>query len=67
MRILVDATDQSSRLEVFGMTLLERQLHSIVSAGLTPTAIDVALAPGAPAVFFSARKLEQPVPLALVF
>lgn len=48
MRILINATDPASRLVVFGMTLLERQLYAILSAGLTPTEIYIALDPGAP-------------------
>jgi len=48
LRILIDATTPESGLELFGMTLLERQLRSIASAGLEPTAVHVVLRPGAP-------------------
>jgi len=50
-------------LEVFGMTLLERQLHSIASAGLAPTAIHVALAPGTPAVSSLRERLNARFPV----
>jgi len=45
LRIWIDATDPRSELRLFGMTLLERQLHGIIEAGLTPTAIDIVLPP----------------------
>lgn len=46
MRIWIDATDPRSELQVFGMTLLERQLHTIIQAGLEPTEVCVGLPPG---------------------
>jgi len=48
MRIWIDATDSRSFLEVFGMTLLERQLHTISAAGLTPTEVVIELLSDAP-------------------
>ena len=44
MRIWIDATSPSSRLRIFGMTLLERQLHTLLEAGLEPAEVYVQLA-----------------------
>ncbi len=44
MRIWIDATNPSSRLRIFGMTLLERQLHTLLEAGLEPAQVYVQLA-----------------------
>ena len=44
MRIWIDATNPSSLLRIFGMTLLERQLHSLLEAGLEPAEIYIQLA-----------------------
>jgi hypothetical protein len=63
LRILIDATDPRSLLEVFGMTLLERQLHSIASAGLAPTEIHIALAPGASEPPSLGESLKKQFPL----
>jgi phosphatidylglycerophosphate synthase len=41
--IWIDATNPSSRLRIFGMTLLERQLHTIIEAGLDPNEVYVQL------------------------
>ncbi len=43
MRIWVDATSPRSELRIFGMTLLERQLHTLLEAGLEPTEVYVQL------------------------
>ena len=43
MHIWIDATNPSSRLRIFGMTLLERQLHTIIEAGLDPNEVYVQL------------------------
>jgi phosphatidylglycerophosphate synthase len=45
MRIWIDAIDSRSLLEVFGMTLIERQLQTITTAGLQPAEVMVALPP----------------------
>ena len=45
MHIWIDATNPSSRLQIFGMTLLERQLRALLEAGLEPAEIYVQLAP----------------------
>ena len=63
MRILIDATDSGSRLDLFGMTLLERQLHAIVSAGLAPAVVHVALGPGTPVS--SAARASLPAQLSI--
>ena len=47
MRIWIDATDSRSLLEVFGMTLLERQLRTIFAAGIEPTEVWIELLPDA--------------------
>ncbi len=44
MRIWIDATDPRSALRVFGMTLLERQLHTLLEAGLELSAVYIQLA-----------------------
>ena len=44
MRIWIDATNPRSELRIFGMTLLERQLHTLLEAGLEPTEVYVQLA-----------------------
>ncbi len=43
MQIWIDATSPHRTLVVFGMSLLERQLRTIVEAGLTPSTICVCL------------------------
>ena len=43
MRIWIDATSPQSALPVFGMSLLERQLRTIVEAGLIPSEICVCI------------------------
>ena len=45
MRIWIDATDSRSLLEVFGMTLIERQLRTIAAAGIKPTEVVIELPP----------------------
>lgn len=45
MHIWIDATNPSSRLRIFGMTLLERQLRALLEAGLEPAEVYVQLAP----------------------
>ncbi len=44
MRIWIDATNPMSALRLFGMTLLERQLHTLLEAGLEPAEVYVQLA-----------------------
>ena len=44
MHIWIDATNPRSELRIFGMTLLERQLHTLLEAGLEPTEVYVQLA-----------------------
>ena len=44
MRIWIDATNPRSELRLFGMTLLERQLHTLLEAGLEPAEVYVQLA-----------------------
>ncbi len=39
MCIWIDATDPRNQLRVFGMSLLERQLHAIIEADLTPAEV----------------------------
>ncbi len=46
MRIWIDATHSQSKLTIFGMTLLERQLHTISEAGLEPTVVYIELPAG---------------------
>ncbi len=45
MHIWIDATNPSSRLRIFGMTLLERQLRALLEASLEPAEVYVQLAP----------------------
>lgn len=45
MRIWIDATDSRSLLQVFGMTLIERQLRTITAAGIEPTEVMIELPP----------------------
>jgi phosphatidylglycerophosphate synthase len=47
LRVWIDATSPQRALPVFGMSLLERQLRTIIEAGLTPSEICVCLPPGA--------------------
>jgi phosphatidylglycerophosphate synthase len=63
LRIWIDATDPRSELQLFGMTLLERQLHSIIEAGLTPTAIDIVLPSGVATPSFLSDHLGQRLPI----
>lgn len=63
MQIWIDATDPRSTLTIFGMTLLERQLHAIVEAGLKPTAVCVALPAGTPGAPLLPEKLVRGLPL----
>lgn len=63
MRIWIDATDPRSELQVFGMTLLERQLHTIIQAGLEPTEVCVGLPPGTPHVPLLPDDLARRLPL----
>ena len=44
LRIWIDATSSHSSLRIFGMTLLERQLHMLLEAGLEPVEVYVQLA-----------------------
>lgn len=44
MHIWIDATNPRSELRIFGMTLLERQLHTLLEVGLEPTEVYVQLA-----------------------
>lgn len=44
MRIWIDATGPSCELRIFGMTLLERQFHTLLEADLQPTDVYVQLA-----------------------
>ncbi len=44
MHIWIDATNPRSELRIFGMMLLERQLHTLLEAGLEPTEVYVQLA-----------------------
>ncbi len=44
MRIWIDATNPRSAFRIFGMTLLERQLHTLLEAGLEPAEVYVQLA-----------------------
>lgn len=44
MRIWIDATSPSCELRIFGMTLLERQFHTLFEAEMQPTAVYVQLA-----------------------
>jgi len=44
LRIWIDATNPMSALRLFGMTLLERQLHTLLEAGLEPAEVYVQLA-----------------------
>lgn len=44
MRIWIDATSPSCELRIFGMTLLERQFHTLFEAELQPTDVYVQLA-----------------------
>lgn len=44
MRVWIDATHASSGLRIFGMTLLERQLHALREAGLQPAEVYIQLA-----------------------
>lgn len=48
LQIWIDATSPHCTLLVFGMSLLERQLRTIVEAGLTPSAICVCIPANAP-------------------
>ena len=43
MRILIDATTTDSNIRVFGMTLVERLLHSLRRSGLDPDEVRVAV------------------------
>ncbi|MGE0824514.1 MAG: CDP-alcohol phosphatidyltransferase family protein [Candidatus Binatia bacterium] len=43
MRIWIDATSRQSHLPLFGMSLLERQLRTIVQAGITPLEVAIQL------------------------
>ncbi len=63
MRIWIDATDPRSALEVFGMTLLERQLRTVVTSGLEPTEVRIELAPDASAVPSLPSQLLKQLPL----
>ena len=45
MRIWIDATASQSLLTVFGMTLLERQLRTVIAAGIDPTEVIIELPP----------------------
>lgn len=45
MHIWIDATNPSSQLRIFGMTLLERQLRALLEAGLETAEVYVQLAP----------------------
>lgn len=44
MHIWIDATNPRSELRIFGMTLLEQQLHTLREAGLEPVEVYVQLA-----------------------
>lgn len=44
MRIWIDATNPSCELCIFGMTLLERQFHTLLEAEMQPTAVYIQLA-----------------------
>lgn len=48
LRVWIDATDPGSELRVFGMSLLERQLRSLVEAGLEPVEVHIEIPPGTP-------------------
>ena len=48
MRIWIDATDSQSLLEVFGMTLIERQLRTVAAAGIEPTEVIIETPPNSP-------------------
>lgn len=63
MRVWIDATDPRSTLQVFGMTLLERQLHTISTAGLTPTEVCISLPPDAATVPSLPGEVAQKFPL----
>ncbi|MGH7966931.1 MAG: CDP-alcohol phosphatidyltransferase family protein [Candidatus Binatia bacterium] len=63
MQIWIDATNPHSALKIFGMTLLERQLHAIVEAGLKPTEVCVALPAGASGAPPLPEKLVRSLPL----
>jgi phosphatidylglycerophosphate synthase len=54
MRIWIDATDSRSLLEVFGMTLIERQLRTITAAGIEPTEVVIELPPDSPSAVLPA-------------
>ena len=47
LRVWIDATSPQGALSVFGMSLLERQLRTIIEAGLTPSEVCACL-PEAP-------------------
>lgn len=63
MRIWIDATDPRSALEVFGMTLLERQLRTVVASGLNPTEVRIELAPDASVIPSLPDQLLEQLPL----
>jgi len=63
LRIWIDATDPRSGLEVFGMTLLERQLRTVVASGLKPTEVRIELAPDTSAVPSLPGQLLKQLPL----
>ena len=44
MYIWIDATNPRSELRIFGMTLLERQFHTLREAGLEPVEVSIQLA-----------------------
>jgi len=46
--IWIDATRGAGRIRVFGLTLLERALRSVIESGLAPGRIEVALSAAAP-------------------
>jgi len=63
LRIWINATVPQSTLPVFGMTLLERQLHTIVTAGLKPTEICIELPSNTPESFSLPDNLTHRLPL----
>lgn len=63
MRIWIDATDPRSELRIFGMTLLERQLRTLIEAGLEPTEVCVELPSGTSGLPSLPDDLVQRLPL----
>lgn len=46
LRVWIDATDPRSELPVFGMSLLERQLRTLLAAGLKPSDVHIEVPSG---------------------